>query len=466
MQADEALSAGEPIVVWDMTGSSAGSATPAGHANHGLVTSNQDDTEGSSWRIIVDDVAAALRTYAAWCRKRFAGEVIAVVGPIGKSTTRRMIEHLAEAKFPAGAIAGQRNIAQQQFKVTPYDALLVLTDLTDQAVGIVECSCTEDLRACDPTIAVLTSHPTPAGFGRELVASQAVMNELSPRTKVILPGNIRLDDEARVAVSEITTYGREAECDIPLRQVTCGRGMLSFFIKETRFQVPVWGRHHAPAAAAAIAVARLWDVSFLEIVTKLAKFSSQAEGCSVFHHANMTFINDTRHGGRDSLRSALEMLREVSASKTADGSRTTSGRRVVVCESLTDGDQDRSEVSRRFGEQVISIGGADLLHAIGQDADLVVQAACESGMPAAAARVHINNTHTHDKSSGVAKTDEWAREFAAELVETLQPGDTVLFKSGPTGQLHRVIAAIKHENKFMPLESPALGSVLPTVSVV
>ena len=61
MQADEALSAGEPIVVWDMTGSSAGSATPAGHANHGLVTSNQDDTEGSSWRIIVDDVAAALR---------------------------------------------------------------------------------------------------------------------------------------------------------------------------------------------------------------------------------------------------------------------------------------------------------------------------------------------------------------------------------------------------------------------
>lgn len=454
--------AGKAIVLWNLTPGPQDTAPEFTNAHSGVVTTQECAAPQAGWTIVVEDASNALRAYASWRRKRFAGEIVAVTGPIGKSTTRRMIEHLASEKFPADAVAGHRS------DVSPYDALLVLTDLTDQAVAVVECGGTEDLATCDPTVAVLTSHPTAAGFGREMIASQAVLGTLSARTKVVLPGNIRLDDDVRVAVSHITTYGREADCDIPLRHVRCGGGQLSFHVGETEFQVPVWGRHHAPAAAAAIAVARLWNLSFLEIVTKLAKFSSHAEGCSVFHHANMTFINDTRHGGRDSLRAALEMLREVSATTTDGSEAATPGRKVVVCESLADGSNSSPEVSRRFGEQVVSIGGADLLLAIGQHADVVVQAACESGMPAAATRVHIrNNTQRNkDKSTHRPESDSWVQAIAAELTEILRPGDTVLFKSGPAGQLQRVIAAIKQENNFVPWVSPELGSVLPSASAV
>ncbi len=438
----------EGAVCWDLGGACASATDHRVTSGRGVVTSCAADFPESGWQIIVADVSAALRTFAAWKRKQFAGEVVAIAGPIGKSTTRRMIAHLAELKFPAAAIVTQAEVdpdRQVEFS---------LANLGDEKLAILECWSSNQVQLCDPTIAVLTSHPTTAGFGRETAVADTTLAALSAHAKLVLPGNLRLDDDATCAAAQTFRYGREADCDIVLRNVTCGGGKLSFEIDEACFSIPVWGRHHAPAAAAAIAVARAWNVPFLEIVTKLGKFSSHALGCPVFHHANMTFIKDTRHGGRDSHRAALELLREVSAS--ANGT----GRRVIVCDKLAD-DKHRETVSQAFGEQVVSVAGADVFIVIGDHSRQVALAAREAGMSQSAVREHIDNTNQQSHES--RKADEGVRRIAQRLAGILRSGDSVLFKASPAGQLDDVIAALQQENNNLPLDSLESLDVLPTV---
>ncbi|MDA7978996.1 MAG: Mur ligase family protein [Pirellulales bacterium] len=421
----------------------------------GIVTDGKGDFSHSSWQVVVPDVANALYVFAAWRRQQFVGEVIALSGPIGKSTTRRMIEHLATVRFSADRVAAQPSIDEDQWSVP-----LLLANLGNQAAAVVECHTDEQLCLCDPTMAVLTSHPTTAGFGREIVSAEPTLASLAPKATVIMPANVRVDDDACVSVARIMTYGREAECDIQLREVRCGGGQLSFFVDEARVEIPVWGRHHAPAAAAAIAVARVWELPFLEIVTNLANFSSHTAGCSVFHHANMTFIKDTRHAVRDSLRAALEMLQEVGATNDRQGT----GRKVVVCDSIIDTDDDSPKLSRVFGEQVCCVGGADLLLANGQHAEDVVNAAQTAGMSETSARV-ISTTN-ENKMQCACDTADCGTEIAATLQRLLRPGDTVLFKSGAAGRLEKVVTEITQETKFLPSESPMFGHTTPSASFV
>jgi hypothetical protein len=69
---------------------------------------------------------------------------VAVAGPIGKSTTRRMIEHLADTKNEISQASGTREGA-----ASPYDVLLALTELTTQPVAVIECGGSDELQLCD-----------------------------------------------------------------------------------------------------------------------------------------------------------------------------------------------------------------------------------------------------------------------------------------------------------------------------
>lgn len=438
-----------PAVIWD-EGCACGAVQPQHSVDSqscGIITDRDVEIPWAAWKIHVPDVAAALQTYAAWKRQQFAGEVVAVTGPIGKSTTCRIIRHLAELRF------ADSDIVEQRERTTLWDTLLVLANLSSEGLAIVECDSPEQLAAANPSVAVLTAHPTSAGFGLESVVPEETLGALAAGTHLILPGNVRISDENHSAVSRITSYGREAECDISMRDVTCSRGQLSFEVQQTQFAVPVWGRFHVPAVAAAIAVAKHWQIPFLEIVTKLQKFSSHGEGCSVFHHANMTFVKDTRHDSRDSHRAAFELLRDVSAQTGSEGTgRKVPSRRVVVYESLVGTSDHDRQLSRQFGDQVISVCGADLLLAIGNNAQHVVQSALNAGMPAENANVLSDNVQA----------------IVEGLRITLQPGDAVLFKSASPERLDKVIADLQTENRTqqMPLDSLNLSVGFPSASTV
>lgn len=419
------------------------------------------NSETSPAWIVVPDVSAALRVFAGWKRKRYTGQVVAVSGPIGKSTTRRMIAHLATARFPSQAIATH---VPELGCVGELE--LTLANLANEPACVLECNSATDVRLCDPQVAVLTSRAGSDGFSRRDGTVLELLEALQPQATAIVPAAAHVDDDVRVEVPRIITYGREADSDVALRHVRSSGGQLSFSIARTPFEIPIWGRHHALATAATIAVGIAWRIPILEIVTNLRKLPSHVSGCQVFHHANMTLINDTRHGGPESLRAALELLREINASTSSE----SCGRKIVVCESLPDL-SNVADAYRELGEQVITIAGADMLLAIGDAAAEMVQAARESGMPATSATclgaLDSQRNQANTRTTNQPRSTRAAAALTTDLLAILRPGDTVLLKGWPGGVLEQIANEITEENTSLPwgsLEGLPTGSIHPAAS--
>ena len=64
---------------------------------------------GGRKALVVKDTLAALQSMARWARKRWGGQVIAVTGSAGKTTTKDAIAHLLSVKKKVGKTIGNLN---------------------------------------------------------------------------------------------------------------------------------------------------------------------------------------------------------------------------------------------------------------------------------------------------------------------------------------------------------------------
>src|SRR6266496_2165739 len=64
-----------------------------------VVAGREVEPWAGRWSLSVDDTLAALWRLAAWHRQQFAGQVVAITGSVGKTTTRLMIDAVLQSKF-------------------------------------------------------------------------------------------------------------------------------------------------------------------------------------------------------------------------------------------------------------------------------------------------------------------------------------------------------------------------------
>jgi UDP-N-acetylmuramoyl-tripeptide--D-alanyl-D-alanine ligase len=331
-----------------------------------------------------------LREATAARRRTYRGQVIAVAGGLGKSTTRRMIETVLAIPTREEPPADNPALG------TVADCLLGMVDRADHTVvewkpGAADSG--DILELCGPTIAVLVQP------GPDEAADAHLLAALPAEGWAVLSGDeSRLRRLAAGCKARIVWVGRGSDCELAAGDIRSAGGRLRFVVDGREFNVPVWGRHHLHAALAAIAVGWIARFDKEQIAERLARYQPLPRRCDVVTRDDLTVIDDLGHVQPSALRAGLDLLRDCAATN----------KRTVICVGAN-GRESAAPDWRQIGTDVVTVGGADAVLATGRRAEELISGARDAGMPAAACRVCVEPSDLLDA-----------------LAERIAPGDVVL----------------------------------------
>ncbi|MHB8899176.1 MAG: UDP-N-acetylmuramoyl-tripeptide--D-alanyl-D-alanine ligase [Thermoguttaceae bacterium] len=386
----------------------------------GVVANKPVQAPEGCWALVVDDTLRALHAWAAWHRERFRGAVIAVTGSVGKTTTRQMI-HTVLSRRMRGTCSPQNynnhvGVPLSMLAMEP-DHDFVVLELGASAPGEIA-----SLAAlCRPTIGVIThvgdAHLGGFGSRQGIADAKSELLVALPAEGCAVLGEDPWLKRLRIRSAAPTIMvGRGTDCDLIAKEVVLGQGALSYIVRDVRFEVPVWGRHHLTAALAAVAVGQQMGFTLDEIADALAAFVPLPMRCEVMQIRGATIINDTYNASPTSMLAALDLLRDFD----------TRGRRIAVLGDMLELGEEAVAMHRQLGDQAVTRCGADLLIACGQYAPYVVAGARAAGIPAS--------------RSLLCRQPE---ETLAHLGQAILPGDVVLVKGSRSLEMERIVQAMQ-----------------------
>ncbi len=385
----------------------------------GVVVSGRVEVARGRWAIQVDDTYAALRRLAAWNRARFGGTVIAVTGSVGKSTTREMLHRVLGCR-----LSGTASPKNYNNRLGVPLSLLAVRPRHDYAVLELGASAEGEIQSlavlCEPNVGIITQIGDAhlGGFGSRQGIARAkgeLLNALPESGHAVLGDDPWLRHLARKSRVPVTLVGVHSDCDLAAREVSFHAGRLRFSVREGRFDIPVWGRHHLTSALAAIAVARLMGVSLNETAEALAEFEPLPMRCEVFQRRGATIINDSYSANPTAMRAAFELL----------GTFDTHGKRIALLGEMAELGDEAALLHREVGRDAVVLGRADLVIACGEFACEMIAGACEAGL-------HPSRTVARDN----------LRECEPFVGQALVPGDVLLVKGSRAAEMERILDEI------------------------
>jgi UDP-N-acetylmuramoyl-tripeptide--D-alanyl-D-alanine ligase len=402
----------------------------------GAVTSQMDTAPDGCWVIHADDTQQALLEWARWKRRKFTGAVVGVTGSVGKATARQMIHTVLQSRLNGIAVPRNGNSRWDS-----HLSMLAIEPEHDYAVLALEASAhgesTSLIELFAPKVGVITElgDESARSFSSRQGVAEAkteLLAALPSNGQAVLTEDQWLRSLAPRCAAAITWIGAGPLCDLRATDIETGSGRLEFHVrcgnrsqpatgshgstKPVRFSIPVWGRHHIPAALSAVAVGRMLGFDFDEIAAALSKYDAAPTRCEVVEIRGAMVINDTRNVNPPAIRAALELLRDFDVA----------GRRIMICGDIAGPSPKSIELHWRMGKDIVQIGGAELVIACGDFARHVTAGTRAAGL---------------DRARAVpCETVEAAMPYIGQVV---MPGDAVLVKGSPQMAMQRVIESLK-----------------------
>jgi UDP-N-acetylmuramoyl-tripeptide--D-alanyl-D-alanine ligase len=368
--------------------------------------------------LAVRDTLQALQDAGAWARRQWAGAVIAVTGSAGKTTTKDAIAHLLSVKMPVGRTIGNLN----NHVGVPL-SILQLPDAARAAVLEMGMNHAGEIRKlaaiARPDIGVVTNvgyaHVEFFEEGIEGVAAakRELIEALPPGGVAVLNG-----DDARVRAfrdrypGRSLTFGFSKEADVRVERCEASAAGMRFRALGVEFETPMAGRHAVMNLAAAIAVARVFEIPPESLREPVRGFSAGRMRGERTEHNGVVVWDDCYNSNPEAAQSMIDVLRE-----------TPARRRIAVLGEMLELGRASEALHRRVGRYAAE-HGVDLLIGVSGGARAMVDAAVGAGLPPNAAFF----------LEEAAAAGEMLRELA-------RPGDAVLFKGSRGIRVERALEA-------------------------
>ena len=370
--------------------------------------------------LVVDDTLRAFQELARFHRERFGLPVVALTGSNGKTSTKEMIAAVLEPLGPVHRTAGNQN--------NHVGVPLTLLGLADEhRAAVIEMGMNHPgeirrlAQLARPGTAVILNagraHLAGVGGREGVVAAKSEIAEgLTQADTLIFFGDdpaLREKNQARPCRQ--VTFGLGPNVDLHASDIEeQGLDGVSFEAKGFgRVSLRFPGRHSVLNALAALAVARVVGVPAGAAVTALAALTPVPGRLIVRRFDGITVIDDTYNANPDSMRAALDILKETHHA----------GRRLAVLGEMLELGPSTAALHREIGA---AAGFVERLYTIGPSAGETAAAAVTAGLDPRAAQV-------------APDADALIRAVVADL----QDGDLILVKGSRGMALERVVNAIE-----------------------
>ena len=368
--------------------------------------------------LAVDSTLLALGAVAQAYRRRYDLPVVAVVGSVGKTTTKELIAAVLGQRYQVLKTVGSENneigVPRTLLQLSPNHEAVVL-ELAARRVGDIEYLCS----IAEPTVGVLLNIGTAHLEYFESVEGVAkAKGELLDYLGESLTALVNADD--RVVVQEVQrtkgrllTFGFVRESGfrgegLVLDQEGCGH----FLLHNNLIELKIPGRHNAYNGLAAASIGRILDVDWEDIQHALAQFEPVSMRAEIVRKDGLVVINDCYNANPDSMLAALELLGDVPGA-----------RKIAFLGDMLELGPQSGDLHAAVGAEVAT--KADMLLATGKQSKELVAAARSAGMGETQAR-HFDNL-------------DLAGEF---IVANLCRGDVVLVKASRAMAFDRIVERI------------------------
>lgn len=370
----------------------------------------------------VGNTTEALGFIARFHRRRFSIPVVGITGSYGKTTTRALVVAALSPNFEVLATTGNNNneigVPLTLLQLNETHGAVVL-EMAMRGLGEIA----ELARIAEPTIGLITNtgpqHIERLGSLENIARAKAeLLGYLPQGGTAILPANDKCIDALSREVPagvRMLTFGSDQSADFLVGNVEINRvGNVNFDFVSSHadlsqpIHLPLPGAHNSLNGAAALAVAVVLEVPLPAAAKALSAVEVPGSRMRILQTGEITIIDDSYNAGPDSMRAALETLRDFPAI----------GRRIAVLGSMRELGDWAEDEHRKIG--ILSAAIVDELFGVGEETKSLLETAGRGA-------------------------DNWfatAEDAAAAIAAAILPEDVVLVKGSRSIGLEAVVSAI------------------------
>jgi UDP-N-acetylmuramoyl-tripeptide--D-alanyl-D-alanine ligase len=323
--------------------------------------------------LVVDDVLAGLRDLARAARARLAGQVIAVTGSVGKTSTKEALRCVLSAQGETHASAASFNNhwgVPLSLARCPANVRFAIFEIGMNHAGEIE----PLVRMVRPQLAIVTTvEPVHLEFfaGVEAIADAKaeIFEGVEPGGAVVLNRDnsqfARLRARAKaLGISRIVSFGADAKSDARLLDValhaTCSAVRADILGHDVTYKLGMPGRHMAMNSLAVLAASSLAGADLALAALSLSQLQPPA-GRGVRRmlevaHGEATLIDESYNANPASMAAALNVLGQAVIGPH--------GRRIAVLGDMLELGPTGPALHRRLNE-AIKANQIDLVYCCG-----------------------------------------------------------------------------------------------------